>query len=118
MYPGVLYMRDGRVSCNITVLDEDENKEGMTLSADNVRDVLKKLYIMMQASVENMADKFFEIKISKGLHVLLKRFYAELSDKELDEIDDIVISLYEALFNPAETVTDIKDNLIKFDFGF
>lgn len=117
-YPGAFFVKDGQICCNVTVIDEDGDKRSLTLTAGSVKDLLKRLYVLMQASVMNMADRFFEFKINKTLNMFLKKLNNDMSDDEADVLDIVIDNLYRELFKNAATADDITENIIRFDFGF
>ena len=117
-YPGAFFVKDGQVCCNVTVIDEDGDKNALTLTAGTIKDVLKKVYVLLQASVNNMAQAFFEFKMSQPVKQLLKKLNKDMSDDEADELDELADSLYEAVFRDAATADDITENINRFDFGF
>ena len=117
-YPSVFYLKDRQVCCNVTVEDENGDKDALSLGAGTVKDVLKKVDILCQASVAKIPEKMFEIKMSKSLRMLVKKMDNDMTDAEADQLDELSDSLYDAIFNDAVAVDDITDNFIRFDFGF
>lgn len=117
-YPGAFFVKDGQICCNVTVIDENDDKNALTLTAGTIKDVLKKLYVLNQASVMTMSQAFFEFKMSQPVNQLLKKLNKDMDDDEADELDELADSLYEAVFKDAVTADDITDNIIRFDFGF
>jgi uncharacterized protein YozE (UPF0346 family) len=117
-YPGAFFVKDGQICCNVTVIDKEGDKKGLTLTAGTMKDLLKRLYVLFQASVKNMAQAFFEFKINKSLNMLLKKLNNDMSDAEADELDELADSLYDAIFKDAVAADDISENIIRFDFGF
>ena len=65
-YPKWFFEKGGQICCYAIVVDPENNKGVLTLMADNVKDLLKKLYVVIDASIVKM-DPFFKIKVVQGV---------------------------------------------------
>ena len=85
--------------------------------ADNVKDLLKKLFVVRDASTVKM-DPFFKIKVEQSVGRLSNLATDDISSHELDDLCDMAEVLNSEIDKTGVTVDDIKDTIEHFDFGF
>ena len=117
-YPKWFFEKGGQICCYAIVIDPENNKGVLTLMADNVKDLLKKLYVVIEASTVKM-DPFFKIKVEHNvMHLSYLATDGMSSDDEVFELEKLSEILNSEINKTAVTVEDIKDTIEYFDFGF
>ena len=117
-YPKWFFEKGGQICCYAIVIDPENNKGVLTLMADNVKDLLKKLYVVIEASTVKM-DPFFKIKVEHNvMHLSYLATDGMSSDDEVFELEKLSEVLNSEINKTAVTVEDIKDTIEYFDFGF
>ena len=116
-YPKWFFEKDGQICCYAIVIDPENNKGVLTLMADNVKDLLKKLFVVRDASTVKM-DPFFKIKVEQSVGRLSNLATDDMSDDEISELEELSEVLNSEINKTAVTVEDIKDTIEHFDFGF
>ena len=116
-YPKWFFEKGGQICCYAIVIDPENNKGVLILMADNVKDLLKKLFVVRDASTVKM-DPFFKIKVEQNVGRLSNLATDDISSHEFDDLCDIAKNLSSEINKTAVTVEDIKDTIEYFDFGF
>ena len=116
-YPKWFFEKGGQICCYAIVVDPENNKGILTLMADNVKDLLKKLFVVRDASTVKM-DPFFKIKVEQSVGRLSNLATDDMSDDEISELEELSEVLNSEINKTAVTVEDIKDTIEHFDFGF
>ena len=114
-----LYTKDGKVCTDLKILDDDtQDKTIVSLSGDNVKDVLEKMASVAQASIMDLSAKFFEVVFNKHQSALYKRFMRDMTEDEEAKFDAIIFNLARTAFKETENVDEVKDAIMKFNFKF
>jgi len=118
-FSDALYVKDGKVCTDLKILDDDtHDKIIVSLSGDNVKDVLEKMASVAQASIMDLSAKFFEVVFNKHQSALYKRFMRDMTEDEEAKFDAITFNLARTAFKETENVDQVKDAIQKFNFKF
>ena len=118
-FSDALYVKDGKVCTDLKILDDDtHDKIIVSLSGDNVKDVLEKMASVAQASILDLSAKFFEVVFNKHQSALYKRFMRDMTEDEEAKFDAITFNLARTAFKETENVDQVKDAIQKFNFKF
>jgi len=118
-FSDALYTKDGKVCTDLEIIDDDtQDKTIVSLSGDNVKDVLEKMASVAQASIMDLSAKFFEVVFNKHHSALYKRFMRDMTEDEEAKFDAITFNLARTAFKETENVDQVKDAIMKFNFKF
>ena len=118
-FSDALYVKDGKICTDLKIVDDDtQDKTIVSLSGDNVKDVLEKMASVAQASILDLSDKFFEVVFNKHQSALYKRFMRDMTEDEEAKFDAIIFNLARTAFKETENVDEVKDAIMKFNFKF
>ena len=118
-FSDALYTKDGKVCTDLKIVDDDtQDKTIVSLSGDNVKDVLEKMASVAQASIMDLSAKFFEVVFNKHQSALYKRFMRDMTEDEEAKFDAIIFNLARTAFKETENVDEVKDAIMKFNFKF
>lgn len=119
-FSDALYLKDGKVCTDLEIVDDEtKDKVIVILSAGNIKNVLKKMAIVAQASIVDVSvEKYFEVVFKKGQLALYKRFMRDMTEDEEVEFDAFTFNLSNAAFKRTNTVDEVKDAIQKFNFKF
>lgn len=118
-FSDALYTKDGKVCTDLEIIDDDtQDKTIVSLSGDNVKDVLEKMASVAQASIMDLSAKFFEVVFNKHQSALYKRFMRDMTEDEEAKFDTIIFNLARTAFKETENVDEVKDAIQKFNFKF
>ncbi len=118
-FSDALYVKDGKVCTDLEIIDDDtQDKTIVSLSGDNVKDVLEKMASVAQASIMDLSAKFFEVVFNKHQSALYKRFMRDMTEDEEAKFDAIIFNLARTAFKETENVDEVKDAIMKFNFKF
>ena len=118
-FSDALYTKDGKICTDLKIVDDDtQDKTIVSLSGDNVKDVLEKMASVAQASIMDLSAKFFEVVFNKHQSALYKRFMRDMTEDEEAKFDAIIFNLARTAFKETENVDEVKDAIMKFNFKF
>jgi hypothetical protein len=118
-FSDALYVKDGKICTDLEIIDDDtQDKTIVSLSGDNVKDVLEKMASVAQASIMDLSAKFFEVVFNKHQSALYKRFMRDMTEDEEAKFDAIIFNLARTAFKETENVDEVKDAIMKFNFKF
>lgn len=118
-FSDALYVKDGKICTDLKIVDDDtQDKTIVSLSGDNVKDVLEKMASVAQASIMDLSAKFFEVVFNKHQSALYKRFMRDMTEDEEAKFDAIIFNLARTAFKETENVDEVKDAIMKFNFKF
>lgn len=118
-FSDALYVKDGKICTDLKIVDDDtQDKTIVSLSGDNVKDVLEKMASVAQASILDLSAKFFEVVFNKHQSALYKRFMRDMTEDEEAKFDAIIFNLARTAFKETENVDEVKDAIMKFNFKF
>ena len=118
-FSDALYVKDGKICTDLKIVDDDtQDKTIVSLSGDNVKDVLEKMASVAQASIMDLSVKFFEVVFNKHQSALYKRFMRDMTEDEEAKFDAIIFNLARTSFKETENVDEVKDAIMKFNFKF
>ena len=118
-FSDALYVKDGKICTDLKIVDDDtQDKTIVSLSSDNVKDVLEKMASVAQASIMDLSAKFFEVVFNKHQSALYKRFMRDMTEDEEAKFDAIIFNLARTAFKETENVDEVKDAIQKFNFKF
>ena len=118
-FSDALYVKDRKICTDLKIVDDDtQDKTIVSLSGDNVKDVLEKMASVAQASILDLSAKFFEVVFNKHQSALYKRFMRDMTEDEEAKFDAIIFNLARTAFKETENVDEVKDAIMKFNFKF
>ena len=117
-FPDALYVKDGKICTDLKIVDDEtKDKTIVSLCADNLKNILKKVAIVAQASIIDVsAEKYFEVVFNKGQATLYKRFMRDMTEDEDAEFDALMYTLSYEAFKKTKSVDEVKDAIMRFNF--
>lgn len=119
-FPNALYVKDGKICTDLKIVDDEtKDKIIVSLCADNLKNILKKVAIVAQASIIELAvEKYFEVIFNKDQLTLYKRFMRDMTEDEDAEFDALMYNLSNEAFKRTKSVDEVKDAIMRFNFKF
>lgn len=100
-----------KIGFDITISDDDENTNTITIWGNSLGDVLYNLIVIIFASFES--NMFYQVETSKVIDAFRKHFVKILDDDTNDEIEKQVAQFSKKL-TTVSSVDEIANNIIKY----
>ena len=103
-------LRDGKkigFAVKINEDGEETNEREITIFRDSFGKALEDFDVILQASINNFSDHFYEFRISEVVKKFFKAFRNVTTDEMADEFDERADDFYYKCFANAESVDDV-----------
>ena len=103
-------LRDGKkigFAVKINEDGEETNEREITIFRDSFGKALEDFDVILQASINNFSDHFYDFRISEVVKKFFKAFRNVTTDEMADEFDERADDFYYKCFANAESVDDV-----------
>lgn len=103
-------LRDGKKIGFVVKINEDgeeTNEREITIFRDSFGKALEDFDVILQASINNLSERFYEFRISEVVKKFFKAFRNVTTDEMGDEFDERADDFYYKCFANAESVDDV-----------
>lgn len=111
-------LRDGKkigFAVKINEDGEETNEREITIFRDSFGKALEDFDVILQASINNLSDRFYEFRISEVVKKFFKAFRNVTTDEMADEFDERADDFYYKCFANAESVDDVVKEIEKME---
>ena len=111
-------LRDGKkigFAVKINEDGEESNEREITIFRDSFGKALEDFDVILQASINNLSDRFYEFRISDVVKKFFKAFRNVTTDEMADEFDERADDFYYKCFANAESVDDVVEEIEKME---
>ena len=113
-----IFCRGNKIGFGVRIIDDDNNVRVIAIFRDSFGKALEDFDVILRASIYNLRDTFFEIKVNKVVRQFFDAF-RKVNTGELDyEIDDRAHDLFFNCFDNAESVDDVVKGIKKMENNF
>ena len=103
-------LRDGKKIGFVVKIEEDGeeiDEREITIFRDSFGKALEDFDVILQASINNLSDRFYEFRISEVVKKFFNAFRNVTTDEMADEFDERADDFYYKCFANAESVDDV-----------
>ena len=110
-----IFCRGNKIGFGVKIIDNDNNARVVAIFRNSFGEALEDFDVILQASINNLSDRFYEFKISDVVKKFFKAFRNVTTDEMADEIDERADDFYYKCFANAESVDDVVEEIEKME---
>ena len=113
-----IFCRDNKIGFGVKIIDNDNNARVVAIFRNSFGKALEDFDVILQASIYNMSDHFYEFKISDVVNKFYKAFKNATTDEMADEFDARADDFYYKCFANAESVDAVVKGIKRMENNF
>ena len=113
-----IFCRGNKIGFSVKIIDDDNNARVVAIFRNSFGKALEDFDVILHASINNLRERFFEIKTSKVVRQFFEAYRKVNTDELIDEIDERGDDFYYKCFANAESVDDVVKGIKRMENNF